>query len=161
MKAMPEIAPDRDGRVAAETEAAVSAPEKQFEIALLIHHPNIDPGLITAALGLEPYCSWKAGDPRFTPKGTPLPGTHRISRWNHVFRYKGNEGFACKIDSILERLLPAQEFFLSISDTGDMAHLYLQLPGDQNLGDELDWKILGKFVDLRLAFSVEIFPDWV
>ncbi|MGD9615655.1 MAG: DUF4279 domain-containing protein [Alphaproteobacteria bacterium] len=159
MKAMPEITPDRDGP-ADHDDNGVSAPAKRFEIVLLIHHPNIDPGLVTAALGIKPYRSWKAGEPRFTPKGRPLPGTHQISRWNYVFRYKSNKGFASQIDSILERLLPAREFFLEINDSGGTAQLYLMLPGDQNLGDELDWKILGKFVDLRLAFSVETFPDW-
>jgi hypothetical protein len=160
MKAMPGIIPDQEGPPARDADAVVSAPAKRFDIVLLIHHPNIDPGLVTAALGLKPHRAWKVGEPRFTPKGRLLPGTRRMSCWNHVFRYRGSEGFACQIDSVLERLLPAKEFFLEISDTGGMAQLYLQLPGDQNLGDELDWNILGKFVDLRLAFSVETFPDW-
>jgi hypothetical protein len=160
MKAMPGTIPDRDDLAARDADDAVNAPAKRFDIVLLIRHPNIDPGLVTAALGLKPHRAWKAGEPRFTPKGSPLPGTHRMSCWNHVFRYEGSKGVACQIDSILERLLPARQLLREIVDTGGMAQLYLQLPGDQNLGDELGWKTLGKFVDLRLDLSFETFPDW-
>jgi hypothetical protein len=132
---------------------------KRFEITLLIRHPDLDPELITAKLRLQPHRSWQAGEPRTTPKGKVLPGSHKTSCWNHVFRYQGDVHFSEEIDTILAQLTPCRALFRKIEQTGGKSQLFLKLPGDQNLGDELSWKILKKFADLRVGFSLETFPQ--
>jgi Domain of unknown function (DUF4279) len=52
-----------------------------FRISLRVRHPSIAPEKITEALGIEPKRSWKAGEPRQTPKGTALTGSNRDTYW--------------------------------------------------------------------------------
>lgn len=51
-------------------------------VDLRIQHPTIDPAQITQTLGISPSRSWRAGEPRTTPKGTPLQGIRRQSYWS-------------------------------------------------------------------------------
>lgn len=132
---------------------------KRFEITLLIRHPHLDPGEITAEMGLQPYQSWKAGDPRITPKGTRLPGVHADSCWNYVYRFSGQSRFSEKIDEILNQLYLHRTFFQKLHKSGSASYLYLKLPGDTNIGDDVSWETLKKFADLKIAFSLEVFPD--
>ncbi len=132
---------------------------KRYDIVLLIRHPSLDPAEITAKLGLQPHQSSKAGDPIITPKGTRLPGVHGTGSWNHVFRYEGEPHFSEQINAILDQLVRHKTFFHKIDKSGGSTDLYLQLPGDTNIGDDLPWTVLRKFVDLRIGFSLETFPD--
>ena len=52
-----------------------------FRISLRVRHPYIAPEEITEALGIDPKRSWKAGEPRSTPKGTALAGSNRDTYW--------------------------------------------------------------------------------
>jgi hypothetical protein len=132
---------------------------KRFEITLLIRHPNLDPAEITAELGLQPYQSWKAGSPRLTPKGAKLSGLHKDSCWNYVYHYKGKSNFGQSIDQILDKLSPHKVLFDRLQKTGGSSSLFLKLPGDTSIGDDLSCETLKKFVNLKIAFSVETFPD--
>src|SRR5438477_6779463 len=98
-KAMRAITPDQDSRAA--DGVGASRQMKRFDISLLIRHPDLDPEVITSILRLQPHRAWKAGEPRFTPKGTPLSGNHETSSWNHVFRYKKRTGVRDEINNIL------------------------------------------------------------
>jgi hypothetical protein len=52
-----------------------------FHVSLRVRHPSIAREKITEAFGIEPKHSWKAGEPRHTPKGTPLTGSNRDTFW--------------------------------------------------------------------------------
>jgi hypothetical protein len=132
---------------------------KRFEITLLIRHPNLDPTEITAELGLQPYQSWMVGSPSVTPKGAKLFAVHKDSCWKHVYRYKGKSNFGQAIDSVLDQLSLHEILFDKLHTSGGTASLFLKLLGDTSVGDDLSWETLKKFVDLKIAFSVETFPD--
>ena len=55
--------------------------EYEFTVSLRIRHPTIDPATISAALGIEPQHTWRAGQPRCDPAGAELGGTHHDSYW--------------------------------------------------------------------------------
>lgn len=56
---------------------------RRFAVELFVVHPTLHPADITAVLGLEAHVERRVGEPRRTPKGTPLPGTYRDTRWRH------------------------------------------------------------------------------
>ncbi len=61
---------------------------KHFAIVLFVQHPNLDPEDVSRELALRPLTSWKAGEPRETPKepncrasGAKAPGAmYSLSR---------------------------------------------------------------------------------
>jgi hypothetical protein len=55
-----------------------------YTIQLRIWHPALDPAIITGTFGMQPHVSAKVGEPRRTPKGKPLSGTHTENYWSAV-----------------------------------------------------------------------------
>ena len=53
----------------------------EFMMSLRIRHPDIDPAVITRALGIEPQHTWSVGDQRRDSMGADLVGAHRESYW--------------------------------------------------------------------------------
>jgi len=121
-------------------------------------HPSIDPAEISQRLALEPYSSCRAGEPRKTPTGVVLEGVHHETSWNHVFRFRGERRFSNKLEELLSRLSVHRHFLHRISGEGGSTRLFLELPGDVNMGDDIHWQTMQKLVDLRIIFGVETFP---
>src|SRR5262249_10273 len=59
---------------------------RHFHVELFIVHPTLDPADISSALGLEAHNAHRVGDPRKTPKGTPLTGNYWDTRWRHCVK---------------------------------------------------------------------------
>lgn len=148
----------REGQAAGEVETAADRGAR-FDIVLLIRHPNLDPAIISARLGLDAFRSWKAGDPRMTPTGHVLPGRHADSCWNHVFHYEDSGRFSTAIEELLGTMKDHKSLLNQIDKTGGTTELFLQLPGDANVGDGLSWGVLKTFAELKIGLSVETFPD--
>jgi hypothetical protein len=132
-----------------ETDAEAST-SKRFDVELFIVHPTLDPVKIGAALGLDAKFSHCVGDQRKTPKGTPLPGTYRDTRWRHSRRYDTpDQWFADKIAELID--------YIELRSTGGEACLNLQLLGDGYFGDEIPRTVLARLIDLELDFGIERF----
>lgn len=148
----------RGSQAAGAVETAADS-RTRFDIVLLVRHPTLDPAVITARLGLTPDRSWKAGDPRTTPTGHALPGRHPNSSWTCVFHYANGARFSTALDGILATVTSGKSLLQRIHKTGGTTELFLQLPGDANVGDTLPWEMLKKFAELKIGLSVETFPD--
>jgi hypothetical protein len=135
-------------------------PARRYCIILRIKHANLDPDEISAALGRQPDISWKSGDQCTTDKGRQLLGTRTDGLWSLTFRYRGEKSIGRSIDQILDDLMRHKELFSQLDRIGAKSALYLQLPGDTNIGDQIPSRILQKFVDLGIDLELEIFPEW-
>ena len=75
-------------------------------VDLRISHPALDPDLVTRTLKLQPHISWRTGDPRQTPKGTPLEGFHSKGYWScNPFSYGWQDSTDAKIEDVLAELI--------------------------------------------------------
>jgi hypothetical protein len=54
---------------------------REFELALRIRHPSMDPALISRELRLEPEHCFKAGEPRESSSGIAATALHSESYW--------------------------------------------------------------------------------
>ena len=133
---------------------------KGYCIILRLRHSELEPAAITAALGWEPQHAWKRGDQARTPKGKTLPHLRSDGMWSRSFQYRGDGTIAEKLDQILDHLTKHKALFRALNKVGAHIALYLQLPGDANIGDRLPWEILKKFADLKIDFEFETFPEW-
>ena len=78
---------------------------RRADVELFIIHPTICPAEITTALGLEAHTTHQVGHPGRTPKGTPLEGQYRDTRWRHSIRYElRGQWIADKIAMLIDRL---------------------------------------------------------
>jgi hypothetical protein len=142
-----------------ETDAEAGAP-KRFDVELFIVHPTLDPAEITAALGLDAEFAHRVGEQRKTPKGTPLEGTYRDTRWRHSRRHETpDQWFVDKIAELIDCIEPHKAFLKELRSTGGKACLILQFLGDGYFGDEVPRTILARLIDLELDFGIECFAD--
>lgn len=133
---------------------------RRFDVELFIIHPALSPEEISTALGLEANFSHRVGDPRRTPKGQPLAGKYRDTRWRHCIRYsKTDQYFAAEVTELLGRLGPHKAFFAKLRQTGGEPSLIIQFLGDGYLSDELPHAALVKLVELGLGLSIECYAD--
>lgn len=132
----------------------------RYDVLLYIDHPNIDPGAITEALGLAPYAAHRAGTPRKTPKGTPLDGVYRTTKWSHSAPAEGKRRFFQGVTQLVDILEPHAAFLSKIVETKGSIQLLVHLAGDVNIGDDMAWHELARLAALKIKLGVEVFPEY-
>jgi molybdopterin synthase catalytic subunit len=147
-RASDDVAAERWG----ETESV-----RRLGVDLFIVHPTLAPADISAALGLEAQFAHRVGDPRVTPKGTPLPGNYRDTRWRHSTRYKvPAQHFAAKVAELVDRLEPHKAFLAGVRASGGQASVIVKFL-DGYFGDQIPQETLRKLADLRLDLGLEAY----
>ncbi len=156
----------RASRKAAEakTGRAVRAVAKQAKpdaiwrrYRLLIIHPDMDPAPITRTLGLKPTSTHRAGEPRFTPKGTALPGLWPDTRWSGgLDEFDGLEVEAA-IKSFLEIVERHAGFWKSLAASKGSAEMICSLDGGHYQGLSIDPNLLRSLADLNIGLGLEIY----
>ena len=115
------------------------------------------PAEITAALGLEAKIAHRVGDPRKTPKGTPLSGNYPDTRWRYDVRHETkDQHFADKVAALVDRLEPHKAFLGSLRATGGRATVIVQFL-DGYFRDQISQRTLSKLADLQLDLDIECF----
>jgi molybdopterin synthase catalytic subunit len=131
---------------------------RRFDVGLLIVHPKLTPAAISAALALEARTAHQVEDRRKTPKGTPLPGVYRATRWLYSVRHETQaQHFAVKVADLVDMLEPHRAFFEELTATGGDATLLVQFLGDDHFGDSLPPRLLARIGALHMHLAIESF----
>lgn len=127
----------------------------RVEVDLMIVHPKLTPGEITAALGLSPFLALRVGDARTAISGRPLRGRHRTTRWRYrSARFADDPWFAASVTLLVDRLMPHRDFLLHVSATGGRAELIVKFADERHHSDVIPLLTLIKMVELKLAFGI-------
>ena len=134
-----------------------------YSISLRAWHPSIDPEAITKGFGKTPARTWRAGDPRSTPKGTPLEGQYKETYWYTVLvsNEEGESDFNSledKLAYLAHGLAQHSEFIATLRAGGGHAELFIGLYGDRNFGFELPPQTIGAVASIGLSLSFDIYP---
>lgn len=132
--------------------------EESFSISLVIRHPEMRPGTLTDALGFSPSRQWGVGEQRQTPKGTILEGEYDHTMWIHTVSFQQDRHFFDRVLDIVANLEKFEDFLEKLVETGGSIRLNIRLPGNLNVGDELQPESLEKLARLHIGLSVEVFP---
>jgi len=130
-----------------------------FLISLRVRHPSMAPEEITEAFGIEPKRSWKAGEARQTPTGTPLAGLNRDTYWTAEITagrwpLEVNEA----IYDTLRRLTHCRSFLHRLRAGGGTAELFVGWFFENQSGDVLTHQCLALAGDLQIDLSFDIYP---
>jgi molybdopterin synthase catalytic subunit len=149
---------ESDQQPSGDETASTEGSPRRFSVTLLIWHPTIDPAKITAELGLEAHFAHRVGQPRMTPKGTPLPGNYRDTRWSHIARYEVTDQlFADTVTALIGRLKPRKAFLADLKATGGNATVIIRFLEDKHYADNIDRDTLAQLADLQLDLGIESF----
>ena len=127
-------------------------------ISLRLWHAKEDVGLLLERWGLDVGRSWRAGEPRSTPSGNPLGGV-----WPDSYAYARlpaeGETLKQRLRSALQLIEPFANEIAAFADSGGRCELFVGWHFENNSGDVLGWKLLGKLSDFRLDLSLDIYPE--
>jgi hypothetical protein len=129
-----------------------------YGVCLRIFHPCINPEYITTCLGLIPVRFWISGKQRSTPKGTLLEGLNKETYWCHTFDPPDNIGLNDSLVIVFAKLSPHKYLFELIYSDGGHAEIYLPIRSGENAGDTIKFSTLESFANLKINFSLELFP---
>lgn len=130
-----------------------------YRISLGVRHPSIDPAEITAVLGIEPGCSWRAGQPRRTPKGTPLAGVNRDTRWGReIAAGRWPLDIDKAIHEALRGLIRYRSFLHRIRAEGGTVELFIGWFFENQSGEVLTYECLALAGDLQIDLSFDVYP---
>ncbi|MCX7376968.1 MAG: hypothetical protein NTY94_09550 [Alphaproteobacteria bacterium] len=136
-----------------------TTPELRFSLAVAVRHPDIDPEVISVALGRTPYQAWQAGMPRRTPSGQPMPSVGRESYWICTIEICGQRNFFAALVEEADRLASCADFLHGIAAAGGRIGLVVSLPGGVNIGATLPHAALKRLAELPIDLGIEVFPD--
>jgi Domain of unknown function (DUF4279) len=132
----------------------------RYSINLRMRHPSMAPQGMTDALGLQPRHSWRAGEPRSTPKGRPLSGVNRESFWISDLG-KGSRpptSLSAAISAALDQLSDRRTFLHKIRSEGGLAEFFIGWFFDSQSGDTLPYDLLARAADLGIDLSFDVYP---
>jgi len=130
---------------------------------LRISNPTLDPDAVTRTLGIEPLHAWRAGDPRQTPKGTPLAGTRASGYWaSNPFSYGWRESTDTLVEDALEELLdflePHRNFLMELSEVGNV-RIWASTSSKRNYSLYLGPSMLSRIASLGATFIHDVYQD--
>jgi Domain of unknown function (DUF4279) len=135
--------------------------EYEFTVSLRIRHPTVDPATITAALGIEPQHTWRAGQPRRDPAGAELGGAHHDSYW--MGRLMDEPQLSSDSNSVegvilktLTNLRRAQSFLKQLNAEGGVAELHVSLYARDDFRIELPSDSLTLLARLHLTVALDV-----
>lgn len=129
----------------------------KYSVSFRVEHPEIDPHEISAKLSLTPTTSWKAGDRRSSPTGTPLEGHYKTTYWSYTFGESRDMRLADSLESFSLALQPFKEFLLQIRSTGGKCEYFVGWFSDANSGEIFTFQLLSKITDLQIDLSLDIY----
>jgi len=132
--------------------------EYTCNLSLWIKHPTADLSRVPQSLGLPVSRIWKAGDPRSTPKGTPLEGSWRNSYCCLTLQ----EERVASLPELLRKVLPKLARHKGVLDelTSDGATLSLFVgwfSEEANSRDLIEWDLLAELANLKIALDLDFY----
>jgi hypothetical protein len=135
----------------------------EYSVGLRIHHPSVDPRAISRGLRMRPRWTWRVGEPRMTPTGTPLPGLRQETYWSKTITPGGvkapSGGVAEAIlTKLLKRLRPHRKFLRSLRNSGGNIELWLSAHSTSNYSFVFPPVLIGLIHDLGCKVVVDVYP---
>lgn len=131
-----------------------------FTVSLRFTHPVMKWEEFAGALGRSPEFSWNAGEPRKTPKGTPLEGIRKetYACFSLVDKTSGDLGDL--LTNVLEKLEPMKRFFEHCLITGGKHEFFIGVFAKADMGLDLEPLLLAKMGDMGIRLSLCFYlPD--
>ena len=134
----------------------------EYCVSLRVTHPDIDPNKITKALGIKPFRSWRAGEPRVSPKGTPLEGVSKESFWAaHTHKEKRllseNIYLEDYISQFNKRLQPYASFFEELVNSGGYIEYFVGWFSENNVGATFEPSLMKETSALNIAIGLDVY----
>ncbi len=132
---------------------------RTFEYAVSLHvkHPELGSAEITSNLHLKPRRNWTVGEPRRTPKGTPLEGVYKESYCCFEFG-EGEDGeLANCLRKAIGELRRYKPFLQQIRASGGSLEFFVFWYPNGDTGGSFDPELLGEMAELGITLGINVY----
>lgn len=135
----------------------------EFTMSLRIRHPEMDPGLITKTLGLQPQHSWRAGDGRRDAAGDMRQGNYRESYWMcglmlHPKLSTESIGVESELLQVLTSLQGSFSFLQALHASGGASEVHVSIFASEAFRIELLAEMASMLGRVGIAMTIEVEP---
>lgn len=131
----------------------------QFEyyVSFRATHPTLDPAEIAGQIGLGAKASWAVGEPRKTPKGTPIGGIREESYCAFDIGSSDDGSLAECLQTAVARLKRAGDFLREIRSTGGSLMFYVSWYTSGDTGEVFETALLRDMADLGIELGINAY----
>ena len=135
----------------------------EYSLALRIHHPSLDPRVISRALRMRPRISWRVGELRVSLRGAPLPGVRRDTYWSKTLTPGGvkvprGTRAEAKITALMKRLRGRVAFLRRLRRTGGRIEVWISSYSTHNYSFVIPAELVTSINKLGCVFIVDVYP---
>lgn len=135
----------------------------EFTLSLRIRHPEMDPALITRALGQKPQHSWRAGDRRRDAEGDALQGSYRESYWMcglmpHPKLATESIDVESELLQVLNSLQSSFSFLQALHSSGGLSEVHVSIFASQAFRIELLSETAARLGRVGIGMTIEVEP---
>jgi hypothetical protein len=129
-----------------------------FEYCASLHicQAQLDPDLVSQALGMQAICAHRAGDTRQTPTGHQLFGVYDRGYWSVDLETRNGEDIAEFLSRVTADLAPSEAFMQSVVNEGGRIECFIGVFANRLCDQILPATLLSKLgqlgIDLRLDY---------
>jgi hypothetical protein len=127
-------------------------------ISLIISDENLEPDVITQALGVEPNEAWSKGDPIFPNAPPEHRRTHEFGRWELDAPCSPYDTFEEQLEKLITRLEALPPILKEYIATFDAGLLVGYSSGEVSIGFYLSPQIIQRMAALGLSIDFDIYP---
>lgn len=131
----------------------------EFSVSLQIRHPSLHPAVISSELGMSPKCSWAAGEPRRTPKGTRLDGVHEESYCSFDIGKGGDGELAACLMWAVDQLKVHHQFLEELRSVGGSARFLAFWYPNGDTGEAFKTDLLLAMAHLGIELDINVYDD--
>jgi len=135
----------------------------EYNVGLRVHHPSMDPRVISHRLRMRADISWRVGEPRATPTGTPLSGTRADSYWSKTItpgwvRVPAGRAAADTLTRLMRRLRPHGSFLKRLRIGGGRVEIWLSSYSATNYAFVFTPSLIASLSALACELIVDVYP---
>jgi hypothetical protein len=115
---------------------------------------------ISTVMGMQPSFHWTAGEPRVSPKGTPLGGVNEQTYWTSRILHPESEELTDALEANLSFLEPHEDFLREFVATGGEIEYFIGwFTTDTSGGETLGWELLQRLAALRINLALDVYGN--
>lgn len=135
----------------------------EYSLCLRMHHPSMDPKVISRRLRMRPGISWRVGDERVTPTGRRLEGHRHDTYWSKTITPGGikvpsGRTAEHKVAQLMKRLRPHAQILAEICNTGGRVELWISSYGVRNYSFIFPPELVASIHALGCELILDVYP---
>jgi hypothetical protein len=130
-----------------------------YHVSFRVTHPTLDAGAIAAQLRMTPKFCWTSGEPRKTPRGTPLQGVREESYCTFDIGSGDDGEIARCLSTALEGLRAEAEFLRHLRDAGGSLMFYVYWYPNGDTGELFATDLLRDMAEMGIELGINVYDD--